>query len=287
MPLSDLDGMNSDASLQFVERPYGVRIAWRERGEGPLVVLANQFFGLWTLFEELLDDLARDHRVVHYYLRGTGASTRRGPYDLDTDAEDLAALIEGTGQPALVLAFADGCNRAVRVAALRPELVTAIVSPAGNPVGEQALENTDALAASEGVLQALVGMMTTDYRGALRTMVSTANPDWDEERVKQRVTATVEVCPQEASLPRLKAWIADDAAEQAQTLGDRLWLLEDGTNPWFTLEVARQTRSILPDAHILEVEDGAISRPDITAGVIRSLTAEGAAVGSERREQAF
>jgi pimeloyl-ACP methyl ester carboxylesterase len=287
MPLSDLTVMDDNASLRFTERPDGVKIAWHETGEGPLVVLANQFFGLWYLFEELLGDLASDHRVVHYLLRGTGESTRAGPYDLETDAKDLAAVIESTGQPALILAFADGCNRAVRVAASQPELVTAVVSPAGNPVGTRALQNTDALAASEGVLQALVGMMTTDYRGALRTMVATANPDWDEERVKQRVADTVEICPQEAALPRLKAWIADDATDQARALGDRLWLLEDGTNQWFTLEVARQTRTILPDAHVIEVEDGAISRPDITAGVIRSLTGEPASVGSEGREQAL
>jgi hypothetical protein len=171
------------------------------------------------------------------------------------------------------------------VAASNPERVAAVVSPAGNPVGAQALSETDALAASEGVLQALVGMMATDYRGALRTMVATANPDWDEERVRRRVVAIVEACPQEPSLERLKAWIADDATEQSRSLGDRLWLLEDGTNQWFTLEVARRTRTILPDAHILEVEDGAMSRPDIAAGVIRGITSEssGPRVGMARR----
>jgi pimeloyl-ACP methyl ester carboxylesterase len=287
MPLSDLGVMDENASLRFTQRPDGAEIAWYETGEGPLIVLANQFFGLWSTFEDLLGNLAVDHRVVRYFLRGTGESTRAGPYDLETDAEDLAAVIESTGQPALILAFADGCNRAVRVAARRPELLTAVVSPAGNPVGTRALRNTDALAASEGVLQALVGMMTTDYRGALRTMVATANPDWDEERVRQRIAETVEVCPQEAALPRLKSWIADDATEHARALGDRLWLLEDGTNQWFTLEVARQTQAILPEAHVLEVEDGAISRPDITAGVIRGITAEPAQVGSQGREQAL
>ena len=83
----------------------------------------------------------------------------------------------------------------------------------------------------------------------------------------------------------MKAWIADDVTEEARALGDRLWMLEDGSNPWFPIEVARQTRAILPEANILEVSDGAISRPDITAGVIRRLTS-GAAVGSQAGEQA-
>jgi len=272
--------------MQFVDRPDGVRLAWQERGEGSLVVLSNQFFGDADTFAGLIDDLTRDHRLITYHLRGTGGSTRQGPYDLETDADDLEAVVEAADQTALLLAFADGCNRAVRVAARRPDLVTAVVSPAGNPVGLQAVEGTDALAGSTSVLQALVGMMSTDYRGALRTMFATANPDWDDERVRQRVAAIVELVPQEAALPRVKNWIADEVTEQARTLGDRFWMLEDGTNPWFPIEVARQTRSILPGANILEVEDGAISRPDIASGVIRRLTA-GAAVSSQAGQQSL
>jgi pimeloyl-ACP methyl ester carboxylesterase len=267
-------------------RPDGVQIPWEERGEGPLVVLANQFFGDPDTFSALIEDLTRDHRLVSYQLRGTGDSDRRGPYDFVTDAADLEAVIETVGGPAVVLAFADGANRGVRVGARRPDLVSAVVSPAGNPVGLAAVEGTDALAGSSGVLEALVGMMGTDYRGAVRTMVASANPDWDEERVRARVATIVDLVPQEAALLRLKAWIADDVIEEARILGDRLWMLEDGTNLWFPIEVARQTRAILPEAHILEVEDGAISRPDIAAGVIRGLTS-GAAAVSQGREQAL
>jgi pimeloyl-ACP methyl ester carboxylesterase len=272
--------------MPFLTRPDGVEIAWQDQGEGPPVVLANQFFGDADTFTALIDDLTRDHRFVSYHLRGTGRSSRQGPYDFETDAADLEAVVEAVGEPVLVLAFADGCNRAVRVAARRPDRVTAVVSPAGNPVGLAAVEGTDALAGSSGVLEALVGMMSTDYRGAFRTMFSTANPDWEEERVRERVATIVELVPHEAALPRLKAWIADNVIEEARALGDRLWMLEDGTNPWFPIEVARQTRAILPDAHILEVEDGAISRPDIAAGVIRRLTSA-APVASHGGEQAL
>src|SRR4051794_19441495 len=256
-----------------LSRPDGVELAWQETAQGPLVVLANQFFGQAETFTGLIGELARDHRVVTYNLRGTGDSSRAGPYDTETDTADLEAIVEAAGDPpAVLLAFADGANRAVRVAARRPDLVSAVVSPAGNPVGLRAVEGTDGLAGSASVLQALMGMMRTDYRSALRTMFSTANPDWDEERVRRRVSAIVDLLPQEAAVPRMKGWIGDDATEEARILGDRLWMLEDGTNPWFPIEVARLTRSILPDAHILEVEDGAITRPDIAAGIVRGLT---------------
>ena len=272
--------------MRFITRPDGVRLAFEEEGEGPLVVLSNQFFGGADTFAALIADLTRDHRFVSYHLRGTGDSDRRGPYDFETDAADLQALTEWAGEPALVVAFADGCNRAVRVAARRPDLITAVVSPAGNPVGLDAVAGTDALAGSSGVLDALVGMMSTDYRGALRTMFSTANPDWEDDRVRERVATIFETVPQEAALPRMKAWIADDVTEESRALGGRLWMLESGSNPWFPIEVARRTRKILPEAHILEVEDGAISRPDIAAGVIREITSA-APVASERREQAL
>jgi pimeloyl-ACP methyl ester carboxylesterase len=259
--------------MAFLARPGGVDLAWNEEGEGPLVVLANQFFGVAETFDALLGDLTPDHRVVTYNLRGTGDSTRRGPYDIETDTSDFEAVAEAAGSNAVALAFADGCNRAVRVAVRRPDLIRAVVSPAGNPVGLAAVDGTDALAASASVLSALVEMMGTDYRGALRTMFTTANPDWDEDAVRRRVALTVDFLPQEAALPRIKSWIADDPKQASLALGDRLWLLEDGSNPWFPIEVARRTRALLPEAHILEVEDGAISRPDIAAGIVRRLTA--------------
>src|SRR4051794_41773806 len=81
-------------------------------------------------FEPLVGELEGDYRVVTYHDRGTGSSTRRGPYDLDTSAADLEAVIETAGGEAIVIAIADGCNRAVRGAAARPGLV-----PAGGAVG--------------------------------------------------------------------------------------------------------------------------------------------------------
>jgi pimeloyl-ACP methyl ester carboxylesterase len=259
-----------------LRRPDGVEIYWEERGEGPLVVLAAQFFGFPETFEGLVHDLARDHRVVTYHLRGTGKSSRRGPYDIDQDADDLADLIDELGGQALVVAVGDGTIRALKAAALRPELVSAVVSPGGNPVGRTAATDTESLAGSDSVIDALLGMLETDYRSALRTMLDTANPQLDDDGLRDRLSRTVEHVPHEAAIPRMRSWVGDDATEEAQALGDRLWLLEHGQNPWFPREVARRTRRILPEAHIEEVEDGPLTRPDITAAVVRRLTATSA-----------
>src|SRR5918996_5205146 len=101
----------------------GVEIHWDERGDGPLVVIANQFFSESWVFEGLIALLAEEHRVVTYDPRGTGRSSRRQPYHIDVDARDLVGLVEAIGPPALVVGMGDGSNRAVHAAAARPDLI--------------------------------------------------------------------------------------------------------------------------------------------------------------------
>jgi hypothetical protein len=134
------------------------------------------------------------------------------------------------------------------------------------------------------VIEALLAMIETDYRTALRTMISTANPDLDEQAVRARVNDSAERCPQEAAAPRLRSWIEDQALEPARKVGDRLWILEDGTNPWF-MELSRRTAELLPDAHVEAVENGAVSRPDIAASYVAALTGVGEPVGSQKAER--
>jgi hypothetical protein len=102
-------------------------------------------------------------------------------------------------------------------------------------------------------------------------MISTANPDLDEDAVRMRVALSAERCPQHAASPRMQSWVADQALEPSRAVGDRLWILEDGTNPWF-VETAKRTAELLPDAHVHPVENGAVSRPDIAASYIEAIT---------------
>jgi pimeloyl-ACP methyl ester carboxylesterase len=104
--------------MPAIERPDGVEIHWEERGRGPLVLIVHQI--LWSrpgVYAALIAELARDHKVVTYDPRGCGASTRRGPYDAETDAGDLLAVAEAAGGGAVALAVGYGYNVAVRVAA--------------------------------------------------------------------------------------------------------------------------------------------------------------------------
>ena len=88
-----------------LERPDDIEIHWDARGEGPAVLIVHQL--LWSyphVYADLIEDLARDHRVVTYDPRGCGSSTRRGPYDPATDTADLEAVAEAAGAPAVAVA---------------------------------------------------------------------------------------------------------------------------------------------------------------------------------------
>jgi pimeloyl-ACP methyl ester carboxylesterase len=256
-----------------LRRPDGAELHWEERGSGPLVVTAFACLSSPAVFHALIDGLAGSHRAVTYDPRGFGQSTPDGPYDPQTDADDLAALLEELGGDLVVVPTGDACNRAVRVAAAHPELVRAIVTPGGNPLGRGATVGTDALAASDSVIEMLVQTMRTDYRAALRTAIGSANVQLDESAVRERVNEQAAYAPQDVTLARLLSWIDDALPEEGRAVGDKLWMLEHPNNPWFPIEIAERTRALLPEAHVVEVPDGALSRPQLTVEVVSRLTA--------------
>ena len=263
--------------MPHVERPDGAEIHWTERGSGPIVVLAPYTNFHPSVYDPLAAELAADHRVVRYDDRGTGESTRRGPHDMQTGAADLAAVIEAAGGPAVVIGVADAANHAVRVFVHSPHLIEAIVIGGGLPAGRRALEGSDAMAASDTVVGALLSMFETDYRGALRSLITSVNPQMSEDEVRRRVQLQAEYQPQEVAVARLRAWVEDDALESTRACGERLWLLyaDSMGGGWFPAgrEAVRLARQLFPDAHVMEVEDGIVSRPDLVAGVVRRITA--------------
>lgn len=260
--------------MPALSRPGGIEIHWEERGEGPGVVFADQFFGPPDVFEPILSDLARDHRLCRYDMRGIGESTRTGPYDMATDVDDLRALLEELGDVSVVLAVGNGCHRAVKVLAADPSLADAVVSPAGSPLSRESLGAEEGLAGSDSVVDAFSQMMRTDYRSTLRTIIETMNPEMEVDAIRDRIERTLAHAPQEQAVERLEAWLNSDATEEALVLGDRLWLLLNPNNPWFTAEGLEQARRVLPDAHVIRLEQGPVTDPAPTTAVVRELSAK-------------
>ena len=264
--------------MPHVERPDGVKIHWEGKGSGPLVVLAPYANAYPAVYDPLEAELIPYHRVVRYDDRGTGASDRTGPFDMETGADDLEAVLEEVGGPAVVIALGDAVHRAARVTARRLDLVDALVVPGGSPAGRDRLRDSDALVASDSVLDAFLSMGATDYRGALRSAVTAANPQMSEEEVRERVNQQVEYQPQETAVARWRAWSEDDATDAGRACEGRLWLLyaEGITGGWFPAgeEGRRLARRLFPEAHVEEVDDGMISRPDLTGAFVRRVTSK-------------
>jgi pimeloyl-ACP methyl ester carboxylesterase len=264
--------------MATVKRPDGVELHMEARGDGPPALLVPYWSGHPAVYESLLTDLASDNTVITYDARGTGGSTRAGPYDMESDIKDLVAVLEAVGRgPVLVMAVANGSNIAVRAVAERPELAGILVSFGTAPLARATFQSTaeagEGLVASEAVVDAFVEMVGRDYRGAMRTLLTATNPQMTEDELRERVQFQADYSPQEAAFGRLRAWVDDDPREASRRAGDRLWILtsEDVAGPWLPPpeELARLTDEFMPEARVVTVDDGPVSRPDLAAATIR------------------
>jgi pimeloyl-ACP methyl ester carboxylesterase len=259
-----------------VQRPDGASIHFTVRGDGPLVALVPYWSWMPGVYDEVLDDLAADHRVLVYHPRGTGRSSRRGPYDMETDAADLEAVLEAAGGPAVVLCVANAVNRATRVAVRRPDLTARLICFGSPAFPRSAFLSSESLVSSDTVIEAFREQMSRDYRGALRSALEATNPQMSQDELHQRVALQVEHSPAEAAIARIREWARDEPLELSQELGDRLTMLNSTAGqaaPWFPSgdELRSLTRRLLPQARIVTVPDGPISAPGPTAAAIREI----------------
>jgi pimeloyl-ACP methyl ester carboxylesterase len=259
-----------------VQRPDGVEIHWEEQGRGPLVLLVHQL--LWSfpqVYAELIGDLTRDHRVVTYDARGCGESTRRGPYDTQTDASDLAAVAEAAGGAALAMTMGYGYNVAVRVAAARPDAISDLlcVQPAAAAILPRSeLRRAEVMGGSDSVAEMLMGMMRTDPRAAVRTLLSASNPELSEGELRQRMSRLGSYVSPQSTLERTVAWLEDDPSEHARALGTRLRILHPEIEPIYEGVLVGRVEELYPEAHVEEVPGGPISRPELFAAWVRRVS---------------
>lgn len=258
----------------------GVKLNWSERGAGPAVLLVPYWSMHPSVFEPLVRELESDFRVVQFDERGSGMSTRVGPYDLETDASDLETVCEAAGPVAVALCLTDASNRAARVAARRPDLIESLVCVGSAPLSFTTLEGSEALISSRAVLDAFMQQIENDFRGAIRAALSGANFGLTEEEVRVRVQLQVDYTSGEAAAKRARAWAADTAGgDAARALGERLHVIMSeamgGGGGWFPSadEMTPLIEKSFPESGLSWASNGIVSAPAEIAAVIARVAA--------------
>lgn len=258
--------------MPALRRPGDVKIHWEEHGNGPLVLFLHHCFSHPAVYRGVCQELARDHRVVTYDPRGTGGSSRKGPYDLLVDLEDFEALAHELGGDALAVGLGDGRDRAARVAWSRPDLIRAVVGCDATPMGRFTGLEVEAPSTSQGVLEAVVGLADSNHRAAMRGVLEFTNPGMTDEELRRRLDAEVAYSSQEAIRARAQWFLRKDIVEAARAIRDRLWIAY-WESEWTPPDAAGRIHEALPEARVHPVAAGPISRPDLTADVVRQAVA--------------
>lgn len=106
-----------------------INLYYEERGAGPETLVFSHGL-LWShrMFEAQVAELSKSFRVISYDHRGQGNSEVKGPFDMDTVAEDAVQLIRklATG-PVHFIGLSMGGFVGMRLAARHSELIKSLV----------------------------------------------------------------------------------------------------------------------------------------------------------------
>jgi pimeloyl-ACP methyl ester carboxylesterase len=148
--------MNDIGSAErYIETPNrsidvgGTALAYRDLGprDGVPLVLLNHWGAVLDNFDpEIVDGLARVHRVIAVDYRGIGGSEGTAPVTVDEMARDVIALIGALGLPTIdLLGFSLGGFVAQDIALKAPGLVRKLILTGTGPAGGEGIEKVGAV----------------------------------------------------------------------------------------------------------------------------------------------
>ena len=149
----------------------------------PAVIFSHSLFFDHRMFDAQVEDLEQEYRVVRYDHRGQGASARapREQLDMDTLADDAAALIAALDLPLpTFVGNSLGGFVALRLATRRPDVVATVVVAGSSADAEEQKEAFEPLVDAMGehgvepVLDAVTHIMLGDRTMAERTELTAA-----------------------------------------------------------------------------------------------------------------
>jgi pimeloyl-ACP methyl ester carboxylesterase len=109
----------------------GTKIAYTRAGSGPALVLVDgaMCYRGSSPNDALAKELAAHFTVYTYDRRGRGESTDTGPYAVEREVEDLAALVEEAGGQAFLFGISSGAALALEAARRLPAPKLAVYEP--------------------------------------------------------------------------------------------------------------------------------------------------------------
>lgn len=114
--------------MPFVEA-NGVKLFYEEKGTGKETVVFSHGL-LWShrMFHPQIDYLSKNFRVIAYDHRGQGQSEVKAPFDMETVAEDAAALIRVLCKgPVHFVGLSMGGFVGMRLASRYPKLIKSLI----------------------------------------------------------------------------------------------------------------------------------------------------------------
>jgi pimeloyl-ACP methyl ester carboxylesterase len=257
----------------------GVQLAVYVTGEGDPLLLIPGLGARSTVFDPILSDLARHHRVITYDPRGTGESGNGGEITLANMALDTAAVLDAAGAPAAAVFGASmGGLIAQHLVVDHRDRVTHLILAATGPGGDHGVD------ASPENQAALMGKGARTpakaYRIACTVLYSPqfqrTHTDFIEAQIRERSRHPVR--PRVFSAQYLAMWQPDDSFERLTGVTARTLVLHGTDDVVIPFENARILANQIPGA-VLRPFDGCghlffHERPAETARVIGEFLRE-------------
>jgi pimeloyl-ACP methyl ester carboxylesterase len=120
-----MNATTTEHTMHAVTSQDGTKIAYDRDGAGPAVILVNGALGDRALdrrFKQMLvisELLSPRFTVINYDRRGRGDSDEAGPFAVEREIEDIAALVGAVGGRASLFGFSSGGALALRAAGAR------------------------------------------------------------------------------------------------------------------------------------------------------------------------
>ena len=268
----------------------GTPIGYSVTGAGPVLIIVDGAFcsRVFGPSPKVAAELTGDFTVVTYDRRGRGASGNTGPWSLEREVEDLAALVEAVGGPASLLGFSSGGALALEAAARLSAVDRVIVyeipfvlDPTGNVMPDGFIEQVEAHVADDRPGDAARQFML--HVGTPRPMVALMRllPMW------KKLAAAARTLPYDLRLLGDTQHGKPLPRERFAAVGAPTLVLAGGKSPEWMRTGAQAIAATLPDGTYSELpgQTHMVKARVIAPSVVEFLDQPAPAVASASREQ--